>query len=154
MGQDAIDTAIRLGKLPPAASQTATLPIHGAMTPSDPGHYLSVYGSDQPALLELIQRQPALGTKLDEKLDFCQAEVVWAARYELARTVEDVLARRVRVLFLDAQAAIRMTPTVAALLATELGHDARWQQQQVAAFTHLAQGYLLPAPRVLPAAAP
>ncbi|MGY2132419.1 FAD-dependent oxidoreductase [Hymenobacter sp. HD11105] len=154
MGQDAIDTAIRLGKLPPTASQTATLPIHGAMTPSDPGHYLSVYGSDQPALLELIQRQPALGTKLDEKLDFCQAEVVWAARYELARTVEDVLARRVRVLFLDAQAAIRMAPTVAALLAAELGHDARWQQQQVSAFTHLALGYLLPAPRVLPATAP
>ena len=69
--------------------------------------------------------------------------MVWAARYELARTVEDVLARRVRVLFLDAEAAIRMAPTVAALLARDLGHDQIWQQQQVADFTQLAQGYLL-----------
>ncbi|SMB92381.1 FAD dependent oxidoreductase [Hymenobacter roseosalivarius DSM 11622] len=154
MGQDTVDTAISLGKLVPAASQTATLPIHGALATSDRRHHLSVYGSDQPALLELIQLQPTLGGKLDEKLEFLQAEVVWAARYEMARTVEDVLARRVRVLFLDAKAAIRMAPTVAALLAAELGHDERWQQQQVAAFTHLARGYLLLAPLLLPAAVP
>ena len=59
--------------------------------------------------------------------------------------MEDVLARRVRVLFLDAKAAIRMAPVVAALLAKELGHDYAWQQQQVTDFTQLAQGYLLQA---------
>ncbi|MCC3154221.1 glycerol-3-phosphate dehydrogenase C-terminal domain-containing protein, partial [Hymenobacter sp. BT770] len=62
---------------------------------------------------------------------------------EMARTVEDVLARRVRLLFLDAAAALRAAPTIAALLAQELGHDAAWQTQQVAQFGKLARGYLL-----------
>jgi glycerol-3-phosphate dehydrogenase len=143
MGQDAVDKAIELGKLPAAESRTAHLPIHGALPTSDRSNHLYVYGSDQPALLELIKQQPELGQKLDATLEFRQAEVVWAARHELARTVEDVLARRVRVLFLDAAAAIRMAPTVAALLARELGHDQTWQQQQIADFKEVAHGYLL-----------
>jgi len=147
MGQDAVDKAISLGKLPKAKSKTADLPIHGALltTDEDRRNHLYVYGSDQPALLELIKQQPGLGAKLDDTLEFVQGEVVWAARYEMARTVEDVLARRVRVLFLDAEAAIRMAPAVAALLARELGHTYAWQQAQVADFTQLARNYLLEA---------
>ncbi|GAB3227956.1 glycerol-3-phosphate dehydrogenase/oxidase [Hymenobacter seoulensis] len=143
MGEDTMDKAIALGRLPPAASQTAHLPIHGAQPTSDYTQHLYVYGSDQPALHQLIVEQPNLGQKLDETLEFVQAEVVWAARYEMARTVEDVLARRVRVLFLDARAAIRMAPTVAALLAQELGRTPQWQEQQVATFTAVAQQYVL-----------
>jgi glycerol-3-phosphate dehydrogenase len=145
MAQDTVDKAIILGKLPSAPSQTAHLAIHGAIPTPDRRNHLYVYGSDQPALLALIAETPTLGEKLDETLEFLKAEVVWAVRYELARTVEDVLARRVRVLFLDAQAAIRMAPAVAALLAQELGHDDAWQQQQVAEFTAVAQHYLLQA---------
>ncbi|WP_045687440.1 glycerol-3-phosphate dehydrogenase/oxidase [Hymenobacter sp. AT01-02] len=149
MGQDTVDKAIALGKLPAAKSTTAQMPIHGAQPTPDRSNHLYVYGTDQPALQQLIVQQPELGQKLDASLEFLKAEVVWAARYEMARTVEDVLARRVRVLFLDAPAAIRMAPEVAALLAQELGHDQRWEQQQVAAFTAIAQHYLLesqPAP--------
>ncbi|MBO3269608.1 glycerol-3-phosphate dehydrogenase/oxidase [Hymenobacter defluvii] len=143
MGQDTVDKAIAIGKLPKAQSQTAHLPIHGALATTDRSNHLYVYGSDQPALQQLVAAEPSLGEKLDPTLEFLKAEVVWAARYELARTVEDVLARRVRVLFLDAQAAIRMAPEVAALLARELGHDARWEQEQVAAFGKVAQHYVL-----------
>jgi glycerol-3-phosphate dehydrogenase len=146
MGQDTIDQAIALGQLPAAASQTEHLAIHGAGAlaekASSPAH-LAAYGSDQPALRQLIADVPALGTKLDAPFEFLQAEVVWAARHEMARTVEDVLARRVRLLFLDAAAALGAAPTVAALLAEELGHDEGWQAQQVAKFGELAQGYLL-----------
>ena len=146
MGQDTIDRAIALGQLPAAASQTAHLAIHGAASPAEnttgPAH-LAAYGSDQPALRQLIADQPELGEQLDSSLEFRRAEVVWAARHELARTVEDVLARRVRLLFLDAAAALRAAPTVAALLAHELGHDAAWEAQQVAAFGELARGYQL-----------
>ncbi|RSK36081.1 glycerol-3-phosphate dehydrogenase/oxidase [Hymenobacter metallilatus] len=141
MGQDTVDKAIALGRLPKAASQTATLRIHGAQPTTDYSNHLYVYGSDQPALLELVVQRPELGRKLDPQLPFLAAEVVWAARFEMARTVEDVLARRVRMLFLDAKAAIGAAPQVAALLAQELGHDPAWQQQQVAAFTALAQRY-------------
>jgi len=145
MGQDAVDRAIGLRKLPAAASQTAHLPIHGAQATPDRRSHLHVYGSDQPALQQLVAAQPELGEKLDAALEFLKAEVVWAARYEMARTVEDVLARRVRVLFLDAAAAIRMAPAVAALLARELGHGFAWQEQQVSEFRQLAGHYLLPA---------
>ncbi|OUJ74882.1 glycerol-3-phosphate dehydrogenase/oxidase [Hymenobacter crusticola] len=143
MGQDTVDKAIALGKLPAATSQTAHLAIHGAQETTDRSNHLYVYGTDQPALQQLMAAQPELAEKLDESLEFLKAEVVWAARYEMARTVEDVLARRVRVLFLDAEAAIRMAPEVAALLAQELGHDARWEQEQVTQFRALAQNYLL-----------
>ena len=78
---------------------------------------------------------------LDAALPHLAAEVVWAARQEMARSVEDVLARRTRALFLDADAALRTAPRVAALLARELGRDAAWQDEQVRAFAELAQGY-------------
>ncbi|MDO3414332.1 glycerol-3-phosphate dehydrogenase/oxidase [Hymenobacter sp. BT770] len=145
MGQDTLDQAIAMGQLPAAPSRTAHLPIHGAEVVSETTvtDSLAHYGSDRSKLQQLITDTPALGQKLDAQLEFCQAEVVWAARYEMARTVEDVLARRVRLLFLDAAAALRAAPTIAALLAQELGHDAAWQTQQVAQFGKLARGYLL-----------
>jgi glycerol-3-phosphate dehydrogenase len=142
MGQDVVDRAIALGRLPAAPSRTATLPIHGALPTTAEESHLAAYGSDQPALHHLMRVQPDLAEKLDPQLEFTRAEVVWAARYELARTVEDVLARRVRVLFLDAAAALRVAPAVASLLARELGFDAAWQQRQVADFTQAAQQYL------------
>ena len=60
----------------------------------------------------------------------------------MARTVDDVLARRTRALFLNAKAAIAMAPEVAKLMASELGRDERWQKEQVAQFTAMAQSYL------------
>jgi glycerol-3-phosphate dehydrogenase len=68
--------------------------------------------------------------------------VLWSVRHEYARTVEDVLARRTRALFLDAAASMETAPRVAGLMAVELGCDAEWQQRQVGAFLDLARGYL------------
>ncbi len=76
------------------------------------------------------------------------AEVVWATREEMARSVEDVLARRTRALFLNARAAVRMAPRAAELMAGELGYDLEWQTQQVAAFTELARGFQVSAPKL------
>jgi glycerol-3-phosphate dehydrogenase len=70
-------------------------------------------------------------------------EVVWGARYEMGRTVEDALARRTRALLLDARASIEAAPAVAAVLATELGRDAAWVKAQVAEYTALARRYVL-----------
>jgi glycerol-3-phosphate dehydrogenase len=71
------------------------------------------------------------------------AEVAWAIRYEMARTIDDVLARRVRLLFLDARAAIASCEKVARLLAKELDHDEAWTQNQIAEFKTIANGFLL-----------
>jgi glycerol-3-phosphate dehydrogenase len=144
MAEDVVDRAIALGQLPPRPCPTARLPIHGAQpTPPDRRSHLYVYGSDEPALQALMRQRPELAQPLLPGLEFRRAEVVWAARYELARTVEDVLARRVRLLFLDAAAAERAAPVVAALLAQELGRDEAWQRAQVAAFAELARQYQL-----------
>ncbi|GAA4377583.1 glycerol-3-phosphate dehydrogenase/oxidase [Hymenobacter koreensis] len=156
MAQDALDRAIKEGLLPPSHSRTASLHIHGAQptTATDRKNHLYVYGTDQPALKQLMDTEPELGAKLDATQEFTRAEVVWAARYEMARTVEDVLARRVRLLFLNAAAAMRAAPVVAEILAQELGRDQAWQHSQVADFTQLARGYLLmdaPVPTGTPA---
>jgi glycerol-3-phosphate dehydrogenase len=92
---------------------------------------------------ELEARQPEWALPLDVALPYTGAEVVWAVRHELALTVEDVLARRTRALFLDARAALRMAPRVAHLMARELGRDGEWQSRQVAVFAEVAKGYLL-----------
>ena len=76
-------------------------------------------------------------------MEYLQAEVIWAVRHEMARTVEDVLARRVRALFLDARAALDMAPLVAQLMAKQLNKDEHWQNAQVIEFKNIARGYLL-----------
>ena len=83
------------------------------------------------------------GRNLSERLPYVAAEVVWAARNEMARTVEDVLARRTRALLLDARASVEAAETVAVLLSEELGRDPEWVKEQVRSYSELAQGYVL-----------
>ena len=90
----------------------------------------------------LLGSSPEFSQPLHPRLSHHAGEVAWAARHEMARTVEDVLARRMRALFLDARAALEMAPQVAALLATELGRDAVWQSEQLRDFRELAAGFL------------
>jgi glycerol-3-phosphate dehydrogenase len=84
-----------------------------------------------------------MGEALHPRRPTIGAEVVWAARREMARTVEDFLSRRTRTLLLDARASIEMAPAVARLMAGELGRGTEWQQEQVREFTRLAAGYLV-----------
>ena len=143
MGEDTIDKAISAGKLTCAASKTKQLLIHGSEDNVDRNDHLYVYGSDKAALITLAKENPGWKEKLHQRLPYIKAEVVWGIRQEMARTVEDILARRTRALFLDARAAIDMAPGVAALMAAELGESPAWEQEQVKGFTNLAQAYLL-----------
>jgi glycerol-3-phosphate dehydrogenase len=101
-----------------------------------------VYGADAPAIGDLMRADPSLAEPLHPSLPIRSVQVAWAARRELARTVDDVLARRTRALVLNARAAVAMAPRVAAILAAELGKDDAWEREQVASFTALARGYL------------
>jgi glycerol-3-phosphate dehydrogenase len=142
MGQDALDHLAEVGKLPPKASATESLRLHGYLENAGDAPN-RVYGSDLAKIDQLAERDPQLALLLHKRLPYRAAEVVWAARFEMARTVEDVLARRTRALFLDARAAIDAAPETARLLARELGRDAAWEQDQVRQFTQLAETYLL-----------
>lgn len=141
MAEDAVNQAATLAELDERPSKTRSLPIHGFHEHADTFGHLAVYGSDAPVIQDLA-REGALSEQLHADLPYIGAEVVWAARHEMARTVEDVLARRTRALFLNARAAQAMAPRVAELMAAELGRDARWQAEQVESFSALAQGYL------------
>ncbi|TPE41081.1 glycerol-3-phosphate dehydrogenase/oxidase [Pontibacter mangrovi] len=144
MAEDTMDKAITVAGLPVHPCNTAELKIHGAGNEKNNIlEVLKIYGTDADGITALLSSHPALGQKLHQGMPHLQAEVVWAVRNEMARTVEDVLARRLRVLFLNARAAIDMAPKVAQLMATELGMDTAWQQRQVAEFTALANHYLL-----------
>ena len=144
MAEDCVDHAITLGRLRDEACPTKTLRIHGYMVDveenSDP---LAVYGSDAEAIRALIKERPELAERLHPDMPYIGAEVVWAARAEMARSVEDVLARRTRALFLNARAAVAMAEPAAKLLAGELGRDEAWAKAQVAEFRELAKQYMV-----------
>src|SRR5439155_25912704 len=134
MAEDCVNHAAKLGGLEKRPCPTRSLRIHGWHEHADDFGALSVYGSDAPAIRSLIREQAGLVAKLHPELPYCEAEVVWAARREMARTVEDVLARRTRALFLNARAAIAAAPRVADLMTGELGRDAAWRDDQVRGF--------------------
>jgi len=141
MAEDTVDHAITLGKLPDADCATKNLRIHGYCENSAALGSLEVYGSDAEEIRALATGEPALAAQLHPALPYIAAEVVWAARKEMARTVEDALARHTRALFLNAGAAIAMAEPVARLLAAELGRDDGWIAAQVGEFAALAQQY-------------
>jgi glycerol-3-phosphate dehydrogenase len=145
MAEDCVDHAATLARLPEKPCVTRNLNVHAFHRQAHNFGDLSVYGSDALLIQDLIRADASLGVALDPRLPVCGAEVVWAARAEMARTVEDVLARRTRALFLNARAAIEMAPAVAQLLARELSRDDQWQTQQVDAFRALAAGYTVTA---------
>jgi glycerol-3-phosphate dehydrogenase len=143
MAEDTVNRAAERARLPPRPCGTKTLRIHGYHTHAERFGALSVYGSDAPAIQDLMRGDPSLAEPLHPALPYTGAEVVWAARVEMARTVEDVLARRLRALFLNARAAVEMAPAVARLAGDELDWDADRQRREVDAFSALARGYML-----------
>jgi glycerol-3-phosphate dehydrogenase len=141
MAEDTVACAAKAGGLTPHPAKTETLRLHGAPAAggAKTAGRFSCYGTDAAALEKLIEQEPALSRPLHPRLAHCAAEVVWAARHEMARTIDDVLSRRTRALQLDARAALEVAPVVAELLARELGRDRAWVAAQVAEFTAIAR---------------
>lgn len=142
MAEDAVNEAIKEGGLKNEPCVTQDLRIHGYMQGSNVGG-LAVYGSDAEKIRNLITEIPILGAQIHEDYPYLQAQVVWAVKNEMAQTLEDVLARRLGVLFVDARAALLMADKVAALMAELMGKDQVWQEEQLTAFRELAQNYIL-----------
>lgn len=143
MGEDAIDQAIIVAGLDESISSTQFMPIHGHEEEPSQEDTLGFYGSDREKIKALIKTDVSLGEKLHPKLRFIKAEVVWAVREEMARTIEDVLARRVRALFLDARASMEMAQPVAEIMAKELSWDEKRKATEINKYLALAEGYIL-----------
>ncbi len=142
MAKDTIDKAIALGQLPAANCTTDKILIHGAGEIQKDSAF-SIYGADAIKITQIIKEEPELGKQLHPGYQMVKAEVVWMVKNEMARTVEDVLARRSRMLFLNAAAAEKLAPAVASLMAQELNRDEIWVNEQIVSFKVLVRQYLL-----------
>ncbi len=140
MAEDTVNQAAVVGGLPARPSPTKTLRLHGWCEAGSGKPGLIEYGADAGELEAMCKDN---GDKLLHSRLPCRAgQALWAVRHEMARTVEDVLSRRLRALMLDARAAVEMAPQVARIMATELGRDEAWEKQQVSDFSKLAMHYL------------
>ncbi len=142
MAEDTVDNAILIGALDERRCITNNLPIYGydknLDLSTDP---LAVYGTEKYQLLDLEEENPDLAQIISEDLPLRKSQIVWAVRHEMARTVEDMLARRVRGLFLNSKECLRVAPQVAEIMAKELGKDAQWIENQLEAFADVASNY-------------
>ncbi len=131
MGQDAVDNAIFIseqGRKKECFTQNLAI------------------GNEQEKqciIKEMILHSPLLAELLHPQYNFTKVDLIYAVRYEMAITVEDFLARRIRLLFLDANAAIEICDNIAELMAIELKKDTIWIESQKHSFKTLAQQYLL-----------
>ncbi len=142
MAEDTIDKAIMLGGLPERECITHHLPVHGYRMDIDAANDpMASYGLDKEKILTIGEEEKRWKGWLSEKLQIQKAQVVWAVREEWARKVEDVLARRTRVLFLDAREGIRLAPEVAKLMAKELGMGRKWVKREIQEFNSVAKNY-------------
>lgn len=140
MAEDTIDTAIPVGGLPERKCNTERMPIHGYDFNSDWDNPLHVYGSD---IEKIIALNPNGNTSLATTFHITENQIQWAVEQEMAVTLEDVLARRVRGLFLDAKESLRIAPTVARLMAKFMNTNQQWETEQLKSFESLAQNYIL-----------
>jgi glycerol-3-phosphate dehydrogenase len=142
MAKDAVDNAAFVAKLKPHPCVTENMHIHGwqeNVNQDDPTH---VYGSDGENIKKIIEKKPELAELLHPDFPFCRAHVYWAVKMEMACKLEDVLARRMRLLFLDVRIALQVAPEVAELMRVFLGEDENWKRKELENFSILAKGYL------------
>jgi len=142
MAKDAVNNAAFVAKLPIVKCRTRRLHLHGYDNEVVYGQPLSAYGSDANKILELIKENSDWSSRLHPSYVYIKAEVIWAVRMEMAMQIEDVLARRLRLLFTDVQAAMDVAPEVARLMAIEMKCSREWKEEQTAAFIEVAKGYL------------
>lgn len=143
MAEDTLKLALRSKKVPVKQCKTRHLKIHGYQLNPDRTDWMHIYGSDQEKIVEMSNENPEYARILHKDFDFTVAQVVWAVRNEMALTVDDVLARRIRVLFLDAKASVEMAADVAKIMATELKRDQKWERQQINEYNDIAKRYIL-----------
>lgn len=145
MAQEIVDEAAQEGNLQKVETKTHHFSIHGNI-PTDQvnrSNHLYIYGADIPEIIKLQKSNPEYAKKIHPKYEYTYAEVVWALKHEMAITLEDVLARRIRFLFLDARAAIDVAKPVAEFMAKEMSYSDDWINLQTKEFINLAKDYLL-----------
>ncbi|MDH6358616.1 glycerol-3-phosphate dehydrogenase/oxidase [Parabacteroides sp. PF5-9] len=143
MAQDTVDMAIKQMDVPQQSCVTENYPIHGARPNPDFTDPLYVYGTDADEIRKLTASSIDMQEKLHPAYSYTIGEICWIIRNEMVFTLEDILARRLRILFMDARAAIEMAPKVVRIMATEKKKDLAWETDQLEKFNKVASNYFL-----------
>jgi glycerol-3-phosphate dehydrogenase len=142
MAKICVNHALTLAGLEQKPCVTKELNIHGFHKTPEKFNEFALYGSDAPAVQDLMRADPARQERVHPALTARIGEVIWAVRFESARTVDDFLSRRTRSLLLNARAAMEAAPKVAALMAKELGKGSEWEKEQVISFLKVGECHL------------
>jgi glycerol-3-phosphate dehydrogenase len=141
MAEETIDKAIRTGILDNKKCVTKKFSFY-SNNATLKSERLKIYGNQAAEIEKIINDQPALGELIDPRLSYTKAEIIWICKNEMPGTLEDVLARRTRALFLDVRASAEAAPLVAGLMAKEFGYDKAWEERQVTDYNKLIVNYL------------
>ena len=141
MAEETIDKGIRSGFLSKRKCVTSNLKLAtlGANNSSD---RLCIYGDESPEIEKMIKDKPELGKPIDKRLPYTRAELIWICRNEMPISVEDMLARRTRALFLNAKASSEIAFEVAGIMAEEFDYDLKWQIEQKESYNQLVKNYI------------
>ncbi len=146
MAAEVVAVAAETAGLEVRVSTTETLHIHGydanAGVEAGLPDARRMYGSDRHELDKIERADRLLSAPMHGNLAVTQSEIIFAARNEMARTVDDVLSRRTRSILLDARASIEIADETARLMGRELGWDAQRIAASAAEFKAIARGYL------------
>ncbi|WP_258931862.1 glycerol-3-phosphate dehydrogenase C-terminal domain-containing protein [Flavobacterium oreochromis] len=142
IAEHTLNVAIQAANLPPKKCRTKQLKIHGSIDLNEASH-MSIYGTDAPKIKELFYENEELTNLIHPKYPYTKAEVVWFIRNEMAQTIEDILARRIRLLFLDAFACLQCVETVAQIIALEKGKTLQSMEKEINEFKQLTNQYLI-----------
>ena len=143
MANDVLKKAIIVANLPEIKCGTENLKIHGWINNNEKNNPLHFYGSDAVHIKNICKEDKKLAELIHPSLTNIKAEIIWAIQNEMAQTMEDVLARRTRILFLNVRAAIESAPMVAKIMAGVMNKNEEWEQQQINDFNDVAKQYLL-----------
>jgi glycerol-3-phosphate dehydrogenase len=141
MAEETVDRAIREGFLKEAKCLTSNLKLT-SLPAVNRAERFRIYGDNSADIERITEMDPESGNLVDPRLPYTKAELIWICKNEMPLSIEDILARRTRSLFLNARASVDIAPLVAGIMAKEFGHDEKWENAQVEAYTDLVKNYL------------
>jgi len=140
MAEDTVNTARSVAGLQERECITHNLTIHGYDYSSNWENPIHFYGTD----IEKIENLCSEGnSSISEKFFISKNQIIWSIRNEMAMTLEDVMARRTRSLFLDARESLKIAPKVLEIMAKEMKKNIDWIKNESANFEKVAKNYIV-----------
>ncbi len=141
MAEETLNKAVKAGLPEKGKCITKTFRLYSG-THTLYSEALKIYGENAYEIEKMFNNNPGDKKLLDPRLPYTKAEIRWICRNEMPVTLEDMLARRTRALFLDARASMDIASDVAGIMAEELGYDTKWQKEQISEYNQLINNYL------------